>query len=125
MKEKLFQIIFDKLQETVPVKWSKIVFYAGYTKGSYSMKYYVDMGNGQYIDCFSLDGISDMQLMKLFVSINKEIVTVRNQLDDSERWNVLTMIVDSKGSFKTDFDYVDISEKSISYEKEWKKRYLK
>ena len=124
MNEKLFQIIFDKLQEVVPVKWYKIVFYAGYTKGSYSMKYYVDMGNGKYIDCFSLDGISNMQLMKLFVSIDKEIAEVRTKLDELEKWNVLTMIIDSKGSFKTDFDYNDISDNSISYEKDWKKRYL-
>lgn len=124
MNEKLFQIIFDKLQEVVPVKWNKIVFYAGYTKGSYSMKYYVDMGNGKYIDCFSLDGISNMQLMKLFVSIDKEIAEVRTKLEELEKWNVLTMIIDSNGSFKTDFDYNDISDNSISYKKDWKKRYL-
>ena len=34
------------------------------------------------------------------------------------------MIIDSNGSFKTDFDYNDISDNSISYEKDWKKRYL-
>lgn len=124
MNEKLFQVIYEKLQEVVPVKWHKIVFYAGYSKGSYNMKYYVDRGNGQYIDCFHLDGISDMQLMKLFVSIDKEIAAFREKLEESKKWNVMTMIVESNGTFKTDFDYDEISDNSISYEKDWVKRYL-
>lgn len=125
MNEKMFQIIFDKLQESIPVTWNEIVFYVGYSKDSYSMKYYVNNGNGQYIDCFSIEDNSPKQLMKLFVSINNEIDIVRNRLDDSERWNVLTMIIDSNGDFRTDFEYTDIGENSISYERKWKNRYLK
>lgn len=124
MNEKLFQIIFDKLQEVVPVKWHKIIFYAAYTNGSYGMKYYVDMGNGQFTDCFSIEGISDMRLMKLFVSLDKDIAVYREQLEDLKKWNVLTMMIESTGTFKTDFDYSDISENFISYEKDWAKRYL-
>lgn len=124
MNEKLFQSIFDKINDVLPNQWNRVVFFAGYTKGSYSMKFYVDNGNGEYIDCFSLNNINKPQLIQLFISIDKIISQERNKIDEKNRWTVLSMIVDSNGIMKTEFDYVDISEKAISYEQDWKKKYL-
>lgn len=36
----------------------------------------------------------------------------------------MTMIVDSQGRMKTEFDYEDISGRTIEYVREWEKRYL-
>ena len=124
MNETLFQSIFDQLQEGLPEVWKKIVFYASYTEDSYGMKYYVDLGDGQYTDCFSIGNITDIQLMRLFMAIDKFITPVRIGLEKREKWNVMTMIVDSDGNFKTEFDYSDRNEDFILYEKEWKERYL-
>ncbi len=125
MNEKLFQDIFDKLQGVLPNGWSRIAFYVGYTEGSYSMKFYVDNGNREYTDCFSLNNVKKAQLVQLFISIDKIISPVRKTLDDKHRWSVLGMFVDSDGKMKTKFDYVDISENAIAYEQEWKKKNLK
>jgi len=124
MNEKLFQDIYEKIEEFLPNRWEKVAFYAGYTAGSYSMKYYVDNGSGEYIDCFSLPNVKKPQLIQLFMSIDKIITPVRKSFDDQNKWTVLSMIIDSNGKMKTDFDYCDISENAISYEKEWKKKYL-
>ncbi|HBA47740.1 MAG TPA: hypothetical protein DCZ91_08055 [Lachnospiraceae bacterium] len=125
MDEILFQSIFDELQEGLPEVWKKIVFYASYTEDSYGMKYYVDLGDGEYRDCYSIGNVTNIQLMRLFMNIDKCIAHVRVNLEKEIRWNVMTMIVDSSGSFRTEFDYSDKNEDFISYEKEWKCFYLK
>lgn len=125
MDENIFQKVFDILVEVMPVDWDEVIFYAGYTQGSYGMKYYTKSGSGEFIDCFSQKGANRAKLIKTFMRIDKELSSVRKQLDDASRWNVLTMIVDSQGKMKTEFDYEDISEKTIEYEREWEKKYLK
>lgn len=124
MNEELFQSIFEQLQGILPDEWKKVIFYAGYSEGSYNMKFYVDIGDGNYKDCFELETISKMQLVKLFMSIDKIITEVRNNLEKEKRWTVLTMVVDADGNFKADYDYVNLNEVFVSYEQEWKKRYL-
>lgn len=125
MNEKIYQKIVDALQEVLPDKWERIVFYVNYIGDSYSIKYYVDLGNGEYIDCFELDSISNIQLVRLFVRIDKIISKERDHLDKKSKWNVMTMIVNSNGDFKADYDYSDITENFVAYEEKWKKHYLK
>lgn len=124
MDNKIFQCIFDNLLEVMPDKWTKIVFYARYTDGSYSMKYYFDEGDGKYVDCFNQIGVNKIQLVKLFQKIDIELSTQRKKMDEDKRWTVFTMTVDSEGNMKTDFDYVNIEENIISYEQGWKNKYL-
>lgn len=124
MNSKLFQDIFDLLIDVLPENWEKLVFMAGYTEGSYSMKYYVQIGESDYIDCFKLGNIDNLQLLQLFIKLNNIISPERSSLQESEKWNVLSMTVDSDGKMKTDFDYTDISNDVITYEDEWKKKYL-
>lgn len=119
-----FQSVFDSLQPVLPATWNKVVFYAGYTAGSYSMKYYVDLGNGQFMDCFNLPGANKGQIVKAFLSINRALSSNRKSLNGNNVWTVFTMIVDAHGNMKTEFDYTDMSENTIAYEKAWKKKYL-
>lgn len=124
MNVELYQNIFDLLADVLPENWSKLVFMAGYTEGSYSMKYYVKTGTTDYLDCFELGNIDNIQILQLFLKINKIISQERSSLKNSERWNVISMIVDSGGKMKTDFDYSDISNDMIKYEEQWKRKYL-
>lgn len=52
MEDKLFQRIFDILEPVLPGHWKRLVFFAGYIEGSYTMKYYVKDDNDEYTDCF-------------------------------------------------------------------------
>lgn len=123
MNENIFQNVWDKLQDALPEEWKKVIFYAGYMTGSYSMKFYTYFDDGSYKDCFSLPGVEQMQLIRLFMDIDKILSKERKELGKG-KWTVLTMAVDDKGNMETDFDYTDISENAIEYEREWKKKYL-
>ena len=123
MDNSLFQNVFDLIQDYLPDGWKKTVLFVGYTAGSYTMKFYAKM-NSDYIDCFSFDGISKAELIKLFMKIDKVLKAERDKLLGKEKWTVFTMSVDSTGVMKTIFDYEDHSEDMIAYEKKWKKKYL-
>jgi hypothetical protein len=59
------------------------------------------------------------------MDINKVLSAERKTLDDKNKWTVMTMIVDADGNMKTEFDYTDISENAIAYERNWKEKYIK
>lgn len=124
MDNEIFQKIYDVLADLLPVKWTKVIYRADYTEGSYGMKYYVAGDDGKFIDCYSLPGISRSQILQAFKEINKFLSPSRASLSEKDRWSVFTMIVSGDGSFKTDFDYTDISESAIAYMEEWEKKYL-
>lgn len=123
MENSLFQSVFDLIQEYLPDGWKKTVLFVGYTTGSYTMKFYAKM-NSDYIDCFSFEGVSKADLIKLFMKIDKVLKAERDKLSGKDKWTVFTMSVDSTGAMKTFFDYDDHSEDMIAFEKEWKKKYL-
>jgi hypothetical protein len=125
MDSEIFQKIIDKLIPLLPNEWEKLIFFVGYTSGSYTMKYYTSDGKGIYTDCFSQSGVNRMQLIKAFMSIDEILQAERSKLDDKNKWTVLTMMVGSDGSMKTEVDYVDISENAIAYEQSWKRKYIK
>lgn len=124
MNNEMFQNIFDKLQDGMPAAWDKVVLYVAYFEGSYSMKYYVRKGKSEYVDCYNLEGMTNSKLIKLFMALDKIIAPERETLG-KKKWSVMTLIVDSEGDFKTDFDYKDISADSLEYEEKWEKKYLK
>ncbi len=124
MKNELYQQIFNELQKVLPKEWSSVVFYAEYSSGSYSMKYYVKNGTGKFTDCYKLSGLSKAQIVKTFIDLDKIITPVRKELPEKDKWSIMTMILDSKGEFKVEFDYTDISENSIIYKREWEKKYI-
>lgn len=124
MDNKVFQDIFDILQPVLPKEWKKLLIFIGYTEGSYTMKYHICNESGVYIDCFSQKEINRAQLIGVFMNIDKIVSPQRKDLDEKNRWTVMTMIVDSEGNMKSEFDYTDISEIAIQYEREWEKKYL-
>lgn len=123
MNNEIFQNVFDELQDVLPDEWNSVIFFAGYTDDSYSMKYYIKDKNGVY-DCFNQFGADRAQLINMFVNIDKLLSFERENLEEAQRWTVFTMIVDNQGNMKTYYDYTDISENFIDYEKEWEKKYL-
>lgn len=125
MDNNVFQNIFDILHPVLPKGWKKMVLYVGYTTGSYTMKYYTSDDKGVYTDCFSQQGVNKAQLIKLFMNIDKVVGTERKRLDEKSKWSVMTMIVCSDGTMKTEFDYSDIGDNAISYEQSWKEKYIK
>lgn len=125
MNNEIFQKVFDVLQDNINIDWKRIIFYVGYSSNSYSMKYYVDDGAGMYKSCFELPGFSMANATKMFAQIDSVIAKERKSLSDQDKWNVLTMIVDDSGHMQTVFDYTDLSEGSIEYEKKWKEKYIK
>ena len=125
MNELNYQAIFDVLQDVLPSVWEKVVFYAEYTEGSYSMKYFVNINGGSFVDCYQLKEFSKAQIIKAFMNIDRMIRPIRSRMEKEKRWNVLTLIVDASGKFRTEFDYADISENTISYHEAWKEKYLK
>ena len=124
MNGKIFQEVFDLLEAYLPYGWKETILFAGYTKGSYSMKYYCRTEEGTFIDCFNLNGVSRADLIKLFVDIDKILSKERASLDDKNRWSVLTMIINDAGTMKAEFNYDNHSEDMLAYEKEWRKKYL-
>ena len=124
MNGQIFQDIFYKIQDFLPDLWNKIVLYASYTEGSYSMKFYVNLEGDNYIDCFSIPNIDRKKIINMFIEFDKMISIERNNELLKNKWNVLTMIVDSEGNMKTYFDYRNIDNNIIEYENEWKNKYL-
>lgn len=118
----LYQEIFDTLRAFFPENWEKVICYLAYPSGSFSIKYYV-LVNGTYVDCFQ-SGASRTQLIAAFTDIHREVSSIRNRLESKQRWSVMTLIVDSKGNMQADYDYKDIDEGFIEYEKAWKIKYL-
>ena len=125
MNNEIFQNIFDIIQPTLPNSWKKMVLFVGYTAGSYNMKYYTADEKGEYTDCFSQKEINKVQLIKLFMRIDRVVGPERKKLDEQNKWSVLTMTVTNDGNMKTEFDYADISENVIAYERSWKEKYIK
>lgn len=124
MNNEIFQKVFDLIQPHLPEEWEKMVLYVGYTEGSYSMKFYTCDANGTYTDCFSQKGANKVKLVQLFMSIDKVLAPERKALEDKNKWSVMTMIVDSEGAMKSEFDYADIRENTIAYERSWKEKYI-
>lgn len=122
MDKKCLQEIFSILEDVLPLEWNNVAFYAGYTSGSYTMKYFVDCGHG-YIDCFSLPEVKKPQIIRAFLSIDKIISAERGKTDDKNRWSVLGLFVDATGKMTVELEYCDIAETGIQHELEWKEKH--
>lgn len=125
MNEQAYQKIVDILQEVLPDGWKKVLFYAAYMEGGYEMKYYADMGEGEFKECFSFQQFSKPQFLKTFMDIDKEISAGFVENHAKDKWNVLTLELAPDGYFKAYFDYKDINGSFIEYQEAWKKEYLR
>lgn len=124
MNDKVYQTIFDEISDLLPAGWKAMVFYAIYGAGSYSMKFYYEKGNKEYIDCFHLPNIGRGQIIQLFIKIDKLLAEARSRLEEEKKWTVLSMRVDSEGHMKTEYEYDNHSEDMVAYESTWEKKHL-
>lgn len=124
MDETVFQKIYECLAPVLPRQWENVVFYAGYTSGSYSMKYYYKTADKPFSDCFSQSEVPRDKIILAFVKIDKVLYPERNGLTEDKRWNVFTMRLDSTGKVDVDFDYSPIDDTRIEYEKKWHQKYI-
>lgn len=124
MNDAIFQKVIDIIQPNLPARWKRVIFFAGYTQGSYSMKYYTQDDKGEYTDCFNHKNLNRAQVMKMFIDIDRILSAERSSLSENNKWSVMTMIVSKDGAMKTEFDFTDISENAIAYEQAWKKKYI-
>ena len=68
-EKKMLQGIASILEETLPEDWSKVVFYAEYAEGAFSIEYYVaGSGKDDFVKCFDQKGVSRASLMKNFMA---------------------------------------------------------
>ena len=125
MKDIPYQSIFNVLLEVLPDNWHKVVFFAEYAESSYSMKYFVDFGDGKFVECFKLGDIPKRNIIRSFALIDNLIMPVRRELTKKDTWSVMTLSIDKEGYFKADYDYDDISEDPIEYYQKWKNKYLR
>lgn len=124
MSEIEYQKVFEEIQKDLPNEWSRMVLFVAYTPGSYSMKYYYSVDGKTYTDCFSNPGVKIPYLITEFSKIDKIISENRKTLPIEKKWTVMTMLVESEGDFNVQYDYSDVSENMIEYEKKWKSKYL-
>lgn len=122
MNDRIFQQVFDVISRFLPDRWNQVVFFAGYTEGSYSMKFYARENDRSYTDCFHMPGATMPELIKAFAQIDGFLGNERSV--SSQPWTILTMVVSEDGKMRADFEYEDHSQDMLTYEAQWKERYL-
>ena len=102
-----------------------MVFYAEYPEDAFSIEYFAKTRTGKgYVKCFDIPGVSRSALLNDFIEIDKVITPEREALSPSKRWNAMTLVLQSNGKFRIDYDYSDVSDFAYTRKKEWKARYL-
>lgn len=122
MNDRIYQLIFDKLEQYLPNSWDRLVVYLEHGEDSYSYSFFVKTDN-KYTKCYDLKGINEDDLMASFAQIEKAVAAERAE-SKTELWSNMTMVVEATGKMKTAFDYTDLSSGSYQYKKNWKKAYL-
>ncbi len=122
LDEKIYQEIFDEIQEFIPSDWERIVFYLEYGEGSYTCEFYVKKDD-IYIKCYDIPDLSEDNLLDSFGRID-EIVSQERKKALGELWTSMTMTIEMDGNMRVDFDYSDLTEKAYRHTLEWKKYYL-
>ncbi len=122
--DKFYQDILDAVLEKIPEDWNRIVFFAAYLKNAFHIDFYYKNEDVPYCSLSDMNGINENERFGFILSLNEMIQKKRKQLDDKNRWNVMTLIVNGDGEYKAEFGYEDISETILIYEKEWRNRYL-
>lgn len=120
----IFQKIFSAIEPLLPNGWEEMWYCADYEQDSYSMRFYVRIGDkiNQLSQC---DGMSQTVVINKAIEIDKFLAPHRNMLSEQNRWNVLTMVVDNTGHFYVEYDYTDITDRYFEYIELWEKKYLK
>lgn len=122
INKKVYQEILNEIVPFVPQDWTKLVIYLEYGENSYSFSFYYK-DNEKYIKCYDIPNVLDEQLMVAFSKIDKIVSPERKNIKEN-LWTNMTIVINSDGKMKADFDYTDLSNGSYKYKKEWKEKYL-
>lgn len=122
MESQNYQEIFNHISGYLPQKWKRVALYFAFSENMTSHKFYVDTGKG-YIDCFQL-GYEKTVLRQIFFSIEDILIQERESLPKEKQWTVFTMFISSTGKFDTNYEYEDISETFVEYQKNWEETFI-
>ena len=119
-----YQRIYELIAPFFPDDWQRTVLFMEYGESSYTMKFYIKDQSGNYLDCFDLPYASEDDVMNAFEEIDQLVYPARAQLNEKDKWTLMTMVILSSGKFHVDFCYDDLSENYMSFLKQWKAQYL-
>ena len=123
--EKLVNQIYYTISEFLPKKFNNAYFYAQVSSNnSVSLKFFVKEKH-KIIDCYQLENVNRNNLILTLGKLSKEILNFRKNSESKSDWTLLTIIFEKDLSFNLYFDYDNYDEKLISFELDWKKKYLK
>ncbi len=118
---KLYSTIFDYLQVSFPKTWKRIIFYTIMASESYSMKYFIDYGDGNFIDCFSAKDADQRMIRKAFMDVYQVLNKHRRQLPEKEQWSTFVFSINNEGKLKVNYGYDEIQSfhnKEVELEKQ-------
>ena len=122
MHNDMYPIIAQELVKVLPDNWEKVCLYVQPTDDTYEVFFHV-LVDGHFIQCFELEkqfSITRQELRQCFSILN----TIIKPDYQEKHWYVLTYILDKSGKFITEYEYIDHSEHSLDYKKQWKNKYL-
>ena len=83
------QKIYEILAPLLPDNWQEFVLYMRYEEESFVMKYYVQMGDGKYVECFKLKDIKRKEIFDAFMDIDDLIDPIRRKLKEKDKWKTM------------------------------------
>ena len=122
MEEKRYEEIFSKIKDYLPKEWTKTALYFLFSGNMISHEFYVDSGNG-FVSCFNM-GYDDSTINNIFDSIENILINEREKLPPKKAWSVFTMFIDKSGKFDIKYDYGNMLNKFIKYQKKWEDKYI-
>lgn len=123
INEKVYQEVYDELNQYLIPGWEELIVYLEYGNASYSFSFYIKTDGG-YVKCYDLPDILESALADSFKKIDR-LVSEERSKEKNDLWTNMTMMVTKTGDMHADFDYTDLSEGTYQFKKDWKKKYLK
>ena len=125
-----FEIIANKIQAVLPKDWEKTVFYAEVSDDSYEMFYYVFIPDRETpIQCYELPNlfeITEEAIDNIFEELYEPLIEEQQALVTAGKapWTNYTLVLNSDGSFKVDYDFTLLDNLGYEYRNAWKSKYL-
>ncbi|MFA0814285.1 MAG: immunity protein YezG family protein [Anaerofustis sp.] len=118
------------LNNVIPVSWKKIALHAEVGEDSISTYFYYLIENGEYLQggaiCDDYD-VSNLEYQEFLINLVETIKELNNDYgkNGQEKWNSMTFLLDSDGTFNIDYSYDDLSNSSARQRrKNWLNKYL-
>lgn len=116
-----FQQIANVISPVFPVKWEKARVFCQLDQDSYEFFFFVKVG-GEYIQNFDLEkeyAITRKEIRAVF----KELFLLMKDSQKENNWRFITLLINSNGDFKADYDYKE-GDVTLENKEDWKKQYL-